>query len=127
MASEVSGWRLIKWGLLARPATAMATNLASDFSGTSNPNGVWTYEYFNGTAYTPYNAATQGFASCITGTNGCYPNSAALGTTTAMISNASGSTIILSTVHDPTGYVWMNPQSLGVIHRAFRGHILDRW
>jgi hypothetical protein len=116
--TRCSIFRSLRWvGMCAAATlgtTAHASNLASDFSGTSNPNGVWTYEYFNGSAYTPYNAATQGFASCVTGSNGCYSNGGAFGFNTGMVSNVSGSTIILSTLHDPTGYVSMDPQSLGL-------------
>lgn len=95
---------------------ASAANIANEFSATTNPNGVWTYEYLKGSAYTAYDAATQGSAPCalISTSNACYSSGTIFGAQTYLIDNVSGSNITGTTQIDPSGYLWMDPQSLGV-------------
>jgi hypothetical protein len=93
-------------------STASAANIVSDFSGTVNPNGVWTYLY-NGSAYT----SSQGSAAQLgTPLPGWYsgqgiPNSLYI------LQNTTGSNYSTGTIVDPTGTLWLDPESGNVAVR----------
>ncbi len=77
-------------------------NMVTGFSNTSNPNGVWTYEY-NGTAFTD----AQGISSALPGwyNGGTQPNSIVI------LQNVTGSAFVNLTVTDPTNTLYLDPQS----------------
>ncbi len=77
-------------------------NMVTGFSHTSNPNGVWTYEY-NGT---PFSDA-QGISSALPGwyNGGTQPNSIVI------LQNVTGSAFVNLTVTDPTNTLYLDPQS----------------
>jgi len=81
-------------------------NLVSGFSSSSNPNGVWTYDY-NGTPFT----SAQGSSSVNgTGLPGWWtakpvPNSLLIA------QNVTGSPVVFSTVTLPNNYLWLDPES----------------
>jgi hypothetical protein len=78
-------------------------NVVTGFSGTSNPNGVWTYDY-NGTAYT----SSQEFS--ILGLSG-WSTGKPVPNSIYILQNVTGSTVTSSTIQDPTGTLWMDPES----------------
>jgi hypothetical protein len=80
-------------------------NVVTQFSISSNPNGVWSYDH-NGIAYT----GAQGFANLLPGvpawwTNAAIPNSLVIG------QNVTGSTLTSSTISVPNNTLWMDPES----------------
>jgi len=80
-------------------------NMVTGFSNTSNPNGVWTYEY-NGTAFTDAQGHTGVLPYWYNG--GTQPNSIAI------FQNVTGSPFVNSTVTDPTNTLYLDPQSCSV-------------
>src|SRR5712692_2496056 len=81
------------------------SNVVTDFSAASNPNGVWSYDY-NGVAYT----SSQGFPNLLPGvpawwTGLSVPNSLIIG------QNVTGSPVTTSTVTIPNNTLWMDPES----------------
>jgi len=86
--------------------------VVTGFSYTSNPNGVWTYDYNLGTE-TPYtsgqgasNQLGTGLPGWWTGVTCCPPPESLI-----ILQNTTGSTVNFSTVHVPTNNLWLDPES----------------
>jgi len=81
-------------------------NVVTGFSSTSNPNGVWTYNY-NGIGFTNSqgvsNFAGTGLPAWWTGQS--IPNSLDI------TQNVTGSTVNYLTIQDPTNTLWLDPES----------------
>jgi hypothetical protein len=99
---------------LAAPATAATTfNLFADYSGTTNPNGVWTYGYAAspGASFTPY---TFSAASNLDGSHiGTQGWAFAAATTPLLGINGSGSLIDDGNVSLPTGVLLLHGEGTG--------------
>jgi hypothetical protein len=90
-------------GIAAPNARADTTyNMVTGFSNTSNPNGVWTYEY-NGTPFTD----AQGHSGVLPYwyNGGTQPDSIAI------FQNVTGSSFVNTSVIDPTNTLYLDPQS----------------
>ncbi len=81
-------------------------NVVTGFSGASNPNGVWTYNY-NGIAFTDSQSVSNFVGAGVSGwwTREAIPNSLII------IQNVSGSTVSYLTIRDPTSTLWLDPES----------------
>ena len=94
-------------GIVAPNVNADTTyNVVTGFSSSSNPNGVWTYDY-NGTAYTTAQGSSSVNGSGLPGwwTGMAVPNSLVVG------QNVTGSTFNSTTLSLPTNTLWMDPES----------------
>jgi hypothetical protein len=81
-------------------------NIVTGFSHTTNPNGVWTYDY-NGTAY----SNSQGYSNDQgTGLPGWWTG-AAIPNSIIINQNITGQTVNYITISDPTNTLWMDPES----------------
>jgi|TARA_B110000503_G_C7110058_1_gene397678 hypothetical protein len=83
---------------------------ASDFSPTSNPNGVWTYGYYSAGVFTPYTLAfshTSGLAG--------WGATSGLGGNPSVFNNPTGSPITVSTLTLNAGELAMHPGPAGEI------------
>lgn len=81
-------------------------DLVTGFSASSNPNGVWSYDY-NGSPF----LATQGSSSVNgTGLPGWWTGQAVPNSLVIAL-NDTGSTVVLSTVSVPTSTLWLDPES----------------
>jgi hypothetical protein len=81
-------------------------NVVTGFSSSSNPNGVWSYDY-NGGAY----LNTQGYSNLNgTGLPGWWTGQA-VPNSLIIAQNITGSTFSSSTVTVPTGALWLDPES----------------
>lgn len=81
-------------------------NIVTDFSSSSNPNGVWSYDY-NGGAF----LATQGSTSVNgTGLPGWWTDEAVPDSLLIALNN-TGSAKVFSTVTVPTNTLWLDPES----------------
>jgi hypothetical protein len=90
-------------GVVAPNVSADTTyNMVTGFSNTSNPNGVWTYEY-NGTPFTDAQGHTGVLPYWYNG--GTQPNSIAI------FQNVTGSSFVNTSVTDPTNTLYLDPQS----------------
>jgi hypothetical protein len=90
-------------GVVAPSVKADTTyNMVTGFSNTSNPNGVWTYEY-NGTPFTD----AQGHSGVLPYwyNGGTQPDSIAI------FQNVTGSSFVNTSVIDPTNTLYLDPQS----------------
>jgi hypothetical protein len=87
--------------------SALAQDFAASFSGTSNPNGVWSYGQFveSTSTFTLFPGQNAAFPTCglpyWSGTG--YPYVAA---------NNSGSTVSCGTVTIPNDTLWMHPMNM---------------
>jgi hypothetical protein len=81
-------------------------NVVTGFSGTSNPNGVWTYDY-NGTAYTSSQEVSNYLGTGLSG----WSTGEAIPNRIYILQNVTGGTVTYSTVQDPTSTLWMDPES----------------
>jgi Beta-propeller repeat/Divergent InlB B-repeat domain/Domain of unknown function DUF11 len=95
--------------------TAVAQDIATSFSGTSNPNGVWSYGQYveSPPAFSLLTGQDAAFPTCSlpywsdTG----YPD---------VIANNTGSTVSCGTVTVPTDMLWMHPTDTGGTDAAVR-------
>jgi len=89
-------------------------NVVTGFSYTSNPNGVWTYEY-DGTAFTD----AQGHSNVTVGLPGWW-NGGTQPNSRAIVQNVTGSAVVNSTVTDPNNTLYLDPQggSVSVLFTA---------
>jgi hypothetical protein len=81
-------------------------NFVTGFSGASNPNGVWTYEY-NGTAYT----ASQGVTNFLGTGLPAWTTGEAIPNRIYVAQNVTGSTVSYSSAQVPTNTLWLDPES----------------
>ena len=81
-------------------------NFVTGFSGTSNPNGVWTYAY-NGTAYT----ASQGVTNFLGTGLPAWTTGEAIPNRIYVAQNVTGSTVSYSSAQVPTNTLWLDPES----------------
>jgi hypothetical protein len=90
----------------AQSLHAQTYNAVTGFSPTSNPNGVWTYDY-NGGAYSGSQTVSNFLGTGLSGwwTGESVPNSLII------LQNNTGSTVNYSTVYDPTNTLWMDPET----------------
>ena len=79
-------------------------NMVTGFSHTSNPNGVWTYEY-DGTPFT----GAQGFSNVVAGLPGWW-NGGTQPDSRAILQNVTGGAVVYSTVTDPNNTLYLDPQ-----------------
>ena len=81
-------------------------NLVSEFSSSSNPNGVWTYDY-NGAPFTSAQGSSSVNGTGLPGwwTGKPVPNSLLIA------QNVTGSPVVFSTVTLPNNYLWLDPES----------------
>jgi uncharacterized repeat protein (TIGR01451 family) len=95
--------------------TAVAQDIATSFSGTSNPNGVWSYGQYieSPPAFSLLTGQDAAFPTCglpywsDTG----YPD---------VIANNTGSTVSCGTVTVPTDILWIHPTDTGGTDAAVR-------
>ncbi|HXZ11868.1 MAG TPA: PEP-CTERM sorting domain-containing protein [Candidatus Sulfotelmatobacter sp.] len=93
-----------------------AYNVVTDFSNTSNPNGVWSYYYTDaatGSTQTLYTTAQAGGG----GTTGILPywaTSLAQPDNVFIVQNTSGSAVTSSTVIQPNDTLRLDPQGYSV-------------
>lgn len=88
--------------------TAVAQDIATSFSGTSNPNGLWSYgQYVEAPpAFSLLTGQNAGFPTCGLPywSDSGYPD---------VIANNSGSTVTCGTVTVPTDMLWLHPTNTG--------------
>jgi len=106
--------RKYMWIIIAALIVGIATpnvnadttyDVVTGFSHTSNPNGVWTYQY-NGTAFTD----AQGFSNAGAGLPGWY-NGGTQPNSLVILQNITGSAVVNSTVTDPNNTLYLDPES----------------
>ena len=90
----------------ARSLCAQTYNVVTGFSPTTNPSGVWTYDY-NGSAYSGSQAVSNLAGTGLSGwwTGEAVPNSLII------LQNNTGSTVSYLTISDPTNTLWMDPEN----------------
>jgi hypothetical protein len=91
--------------LLGCAQSLYADDVVTGFSSTTNPNGVWTYEY-DGTAFSSSQAVTNFVGS---GLSGWYDGEAEPNAI-YILQNVTGSNASAETIVDPTGTLWMDPE-----------------
>jgi hypothetical protein len=91
--------------LLGCAQSLYADDVVTGFSSTTNPNGVWTYEY-DGTAFSSGQAVTNFVGS---GLSGWYDGEAEPNAI-YILQNVTGSNASAETIVDPTGTLWMDPE-----------------
>jgi len=81
-------------------------NIVTGFSATTNPNGVWTYQ-LNGASYTDSQGSSNPIGAGLPGwwNGGSVPDSLLI------LQNVTGSTVSYLTINDPTGTLWLDPES----------------
>jgi hypothetical protein len=99
-------WFVAAFSFIGAIAGASTFNVVTDFSDTSNPNGVWSY-YYNGTAY----SSSQSDPNCLHAGTLCWYNGQAIPTAIVIGQNNTGSTVSSGTITVPNGYVFMDPES----------------
>ena len=88
-------------------------DIVTGFSGTSNPNGVWTYAY-NGTAY----GASQAVSNFLGTGLPAWSTGEAIPNRIYVAQNITGSTVSYSSAQVPTNTLWLDPES-GNVSVAF--------
>jgi hypothetical protein len=102
-------WLAVAFSLAAPGVRASTADVVADFSDTANPNGVWSYYY----GATLYSAPSQTSAACIgTGTL-CWQFLGGIPDDITVGQNNTGSTKTFGTISVPTGYAFLDPESLG--------------
>jgi|GEM_PF-2296294 uncharacterized repeat protein (TIGR01451 family) len=95
--------------------TAVAQDIATSFSGTANPNGVWSYgQYVEAPpAFSLLTGQDAGFPTCGLPywSDAAYPD---------VIANNSGLTVSCGTVTVPTDMLWLHPTNTGGTDAAVR-------
>jgi hypothetical protein len=95
--------------------TAVAQDIATSFSGTSNPNGVWSYGQYveSPPAFSLFTGQDAAFPTCSLPywSGEGYPD---------VIANNTGSTVSCGTVTVPTDILWMHPTDTGGTDAAVR-------
>jgi len=92
----------------------MSYSAVGDFSGTDNPDGVWSYGYtVNGgeTLFTQAFTSIPGFDYWNSGQP--VPDSFSVG------KNVSGSTVTFETINDPANYLWLDPETAASVDVTF--------
>ena len=93
---------------------ANAANIVSDFSSTSNPNGVWSYYY--GTSPTTQTAytASQGYSACPNTGISCWYNGGNIPDALTIQQNSTGSTRTYLSIVIPNDTVLLDPEEYSV-------------
>jgi uncharacterized repeat protein (TIGR01451 family) len=95
--------------------TVVAQDIATSFSGTSNPNGVWSYGQYveSPPAFSLLTGQDAAFPTCSLPywSDAGYPD---------VIANNTGSTVSCGTVTVPTDMLWMHPTDTGGTDAAVR-------
>lgn len=93
---------------------ANAASIVSDFSNTSNPNGVWSYYY--GTSPTTQTAytASQGYSVCPNTGLPCWYNGGGVPDALTIQQNSTGSTSTYLTIVVPNGTISLDPEEYAV-------------
>jgi len=95
--------------------TAVAQDIATSFSGTSNPNGVWSYGQYveSPPAFSLLTGQDAAFPTCSLPywSDAGYPD---------VIANNTGSTVSCGTVTVPTDMLWIHPTNTGGTDAAVR-------
>jgi hypothetical protein len=101
-------------GAVMVPATQASTfNIVSGFSGSANPNGVWSY-YYNLGSLTAYSATTQSVANFQgSGVAGWDDGSGEPDFTDIGVNNTGSNLTVCGTCSIPSGYIFTDPESLG--------------
>jgi hypothetical protein len=105
---NVSNLILLAAGIAATVSAGPVYDIVAGFSNASNPNGVWSYSYGNGTNPVLFSqpVTNQGQQEWYNG--GGQPDSITI------LQNISGGTITGSTVSIPNGYLNLDPEEFTV-------------
>lgn len=114
-SSTLRGLSVALWmSAVVVPITKASTfNIVSGFSGSANPNGVWSY-YYDLASLTPYSASTQSVSNFEgSGVAGWDDGLGEPDFTDIGVNNTGSNLTVCGTCSIPTGYIFTDPEGIG--------------